>query len=88
MSLSSTTIAIVYHHIESHSDSAKFHDDNSTSSLYKLLVHVLLLEVHVYISNTGYVGTLVGIYHTTTVCITTIKVYQHSVQYSCLVATH
>ena len=64
--------SIVYHHIESHSDSAKFHGDNSTSSLYKLLVHVLLLEVHVYISNTGRVGTLVGIYYTTTVCTTTI----------------
>ena len=41
-------------------------------TLYKLLVQVLLLEVHVYNSNTSCFGTLVGIYYTTTVCTTTI----------------
>ena len=60
------------------------HHVNYTNAytLYKLLVQVLLLEVHVYNSNTSCFGILVGICYTTTVWTTTIKVYQHSMQYS------
>ena len=44
-------------------------------TLYKLLVQVLLLEVHEYnYSNTGCFGTLVGSCYTTTLSTTTIMV--------------